>query len=285
MKKGISLIPQGGLGNQIFIVVAGLVLSIYHDCPLYLFNNTNGNNCHSTVEYKENIFKNIGTHINSCFMVLKNGGLENFGEYKQHCLSIFEGFKPWSLDTAPPGTFLDSYYQYYPTIEPYEQVIREKLLSGIEESRKKIKENYELSNCAFIHVRRGDYLCFSDRHYVQPISYYQYCIKELLKQKPDIHKIYVLSDDVDWISNCSLFNEEYKNICEIYQNDDEINSLAFMTLCDGGSICANSTFSWWGAFLGAYEKRNPIFVPEHWMRSDFEIKLFPKEWIIVPENI
>lgn len=282
MEKGIAPIPQSGLGNQIFIMVAGFVMSLYHNCPLYVFNNTNCGNWHSKKEYKHSIFKNLGTHIDCCFMTVKNG---QFGEYNKHFLNIFQSFEPWTMDSAPPGTYLESYYQYYPPLEPYEDIIREKLILGLEPFRNKLKEKYNFENCGFLHVRRGDYLHFSDRHYIQPISYYRFCIKELKKLKPQMQKIYILSDDLEWIKNCSLFNMEFKEICEIYDNEDEIESLSFMTLCEEGSICANSTFSWWGAFLGAYKKRNPVFVPEKWMKTDSEIKLFPKEWIIVPESV
>lgn len=278
--KGIVPIPQGGLGNQIFIVVAGLIASNYHNCPLYLPNNTNCNNSHSKKEYKHSIFKYIGTHIDCCFMSVITGR-----QYNRHFLDIFHGFEPWTVESAPAGTYLESYYQYYPTLEPYESVIREKLLLGLEPYRKKLREIYDFRNTAFCHIRRGDYVHFSDRHYLQPISYYRYCIKNLLEKKPNIKKIYVLSDDIDWIRNCSLYTEEYKEICEIYENDDEIESLSFMSLCEDGSICANSTYSWWGAYLGSFSKRNPVFVPSKWMKTESQIKLFPKEWIIVPENV
>ena len=56
-QQGIIPLPQGGLGNQIFINIAGYVMSLHLKCPLYLFNNTNCNNSHSTKEYKDNIFK------------------------------------------------------------------------------------------------------------------------------------------------------------------------------------------------------------------------------------
>lgn len=53
-----------------------------------------------------------------------------------------------------------------------------------------------------------------------------------------------------------------------------------MSLCYSGAICANSTFSWWGAFLGAYSQRNPVFVPRNWIREKIW-NLFPEEWIII----
>ena len=112
-----------------------------------MFNNTNCGNWHSKKEYKDSIFKFIGIHINSCFMVLKNGC---FGDYKKHYLNIFQSFNEWNLDSAPPGTYLESYYQYYPPLEKYENIIREKLLLGLEPYRNDLKEKYDAD--IFLHT-------------------------------------------------------------------------------------------------------------------------------------
>ena len=54
--------------------------------------------------------------------------------------------------------------------------------------------------------------------------------------------------------------------------------MLLMSLCKGGAICSNSTFCWWGAFLGTYEKRNPVFVPKKWISvKDDMSNLFPSE--------
>jgi hypothetical protein len=52
-----------------------------------------------------------------------------------------------------------------------------------------------------------------------------------------------------------------------------------MSLCNSAAICANSTFSWWGAFLGAYEMRNPVIVPKKWINEPYAENLIPEEWI------
>ena len=276
---GIIPIPQGGLGNQIFIYIAGYIMSEHLNCPLYLFNNSNCNNSHSKVEYKNNIFKYLGTHINKTF----NHNVQN---YKHHSLNIFQGFQPWDFSSVHKGLILESYYQYYPPLETYENKIRSILLSGLEDSKNKILEKYnefELSESAFLHIRRGDYVTYYDRHYLQPIDYYKYCIEKLKSSGP-IRKIYLLSDDIEWVKSQSLFKKDGV-FFEPFECDDEIVSLTFMSLCKSGAICANSTFSWWGAFLGSYEKRSPVFVPKKWMLTTSEIKLFPKEWNIINEEI
>jgi hypothetical protein len=61
---------------------------------------------------------------------------------------------------------------------------------------------------------------------------------------------------------------------------NECKSLALMTLCHGGFICANSTFSWWGAFLGAHAQRQPVIAPKDWFKDEV-VQLFPKEWIVL----
>ena len=98
----------------------------------------------------------------------------------------------------------------------------------------------------------------------------------------NVRKIYLLSDDIEWVKSQELFND--RNFFEPFECEDELTSLTFMSMCKSGAICANSTFSWWGAFLGSYEKRSPIFVPEKWMLTTSEIKLFPKEWNIIKES-
>ena len=274
-QQGIIPLPQGGLGNQIFINIAGYVMSLHLKCPLYLFNNTNCNNSHSTKEYKDNIFKYLGTHINQMFSY-------NLSDYSYHNLNIFQGFEPWSLESIKSGLILQSYYQYYPPLEKFEFEIREILLKGLLDYKIKLLEKYnekDLEESAFLHVRRGDYLVFSDRHFVQPIEYYKHCLNIFGNS---VRKIYLLSDDIEWVKSQELFND--RNFFEPFECEDELTSLTFMSLCKSGAICANSTFSWWGAFLGSYEKRSPIFVPEKWMLTTSEIKLFPKEWNIIKES-
>lgn len=280
LEKGIIPLPQGGLGNQIFMNIAGFVMSEHLKCPLYIFNNSNCNNCHSTIEYKNNIFKNLGTHINESY----NNGIRGFKNYSYHHLNHDQGFEPWDCSSIRPGLVLQSYYQYYPVLESSENKIRSILLSGLEEFKINLLQKYdetELSESAFLHVRRGDYVTFSDRHFLQPMKYYKYCVDKL-KTMSSVRKIYLLSDDIEWVKSQELFND--RTFFEPFEYENELTSLTFMTLCKAGAICANSTFSWWGAFLGAYEKRSPIFVPKKWMLTNSQIKLFPKEWIIVEEK-
>lgn len=275
-ESGIVPIPSGGLGNQIFITMAGYIASLYNNCPLYLLNNDNSN-CHSNNNYKYSIFNNIGIKINETGSTIRLN--PDFKHYSNHFLNPFQGFEVWNIDSIKPNMILDSYYQYYEPFSKYENEIRDVLLNGLESYRKELKLKYLFENCAFLHIRRGDYLQYADRYYIQPISYYDYCVKKLLEYKPNISKIYILSDDNYWVKNEPFFQKDIFQL--ILDCDHEEKALAFMSLCSDGSICANSTFSWWGAFLGSYQLRNPVFAPKEWIFSHIKCQIFPKEWNLV----
>ena len=104
---------------------------------------------------------------------------------------------------------------------------------------------------ASIHIRRGDYVMYPNHHPVCSLDYYMDSISHLEFQYPEI-KFIVFSDDPDWCR--SNFNGEKFIICDI--NDSYIEMCA-MSLCDD-NIIANSSFSWWGAWLNQKEDKTVI---------------------------
>jgi len=265
--KGIVPRVIGGVGNQMFIISAGHIAHKCTNLPLYILQNPVENNPHNIKKqnYNDSIFKYFGTHL----PLLHNDPV--FSEYKKNFPP--SAFYPWFPESIIPGTVLEGYYQFYPPIEFFEHEIRELFLKGLEDFREKIPD---YSNCAFLHIRRGDYLNHSDFHFIQSIEYYKKAVDTLI-QTTKVEKILVFSDDIEWVKSQPFFSSE---IFQIYESDDELKTLACMTKCTAGAICGNSTFSWWGAFLGAHAKRNPVYVPKKWI-ADLVLCLFPKEWIIL----
>ena len=105
------------------------------------------------------------------------------------------------------------------------------------------------------------------------MNYYKRAINILKPIKP----VFVISDDINWLKAHIYFNDT--RYFEIYEGN-EIETLALMSLCTNGAVCANSSFSWWGAFLGAYAERNVVIVPSVWCGDNID-RLFPDEWTIV----
>jgi Glycosyl transferase family 11 len=268
LEKGIVPCVVGGLGNQMFIITAGYIVHKYTNAPLYILQNTLENNPHNIKHYNYNdsIFKYFGTHL-----PISRDDIEVFSDYRK--FELHNAFYPWFPEAIQAGTLMIGYYQFYPPIEVFENEIRNLFLKGLEDYRAKIPD---YSNYAFLHVRHGDYLTKPDIHYIQPVEYYKVAVDHLL-QTTKVQKILVFSDDINWVKSEPFFSS---NIFEIYDSDDELETLACMSKCTAGAICANSTFSWWGAFLGTHGNRAPVYVPQRWMCLQV-YSLFPKEWIIL----
>ncbi len=272
-QRGIYPILVGGLGNQMFILAAGYMASQCAKCPLYLSKKQKADNPHNIhqIDYYKTIFKSFGVHLDIEEERLIHD-LNHHGYYRY----VTKGFSPYNPHHISPGTIMESYYQYYPPIEEFEDDLRKKFIEGISDFREEAEEKYNFEKAAFLHIRRGDYLRNPHYHFIQSIEYYEKAV-QIIMEKKEIQKIYVFSDDIPWVKSQAFFQ---RDLFDIIEESNELKSLAIMTFCTEGAICGNSTFSWWGAFLGAHEKRSPVIVPKGWI-NDTVICLFPSSWIII----
>jgi len=122
------------------------------------------------------------------------------------------------------------------------------------------------SDFVSIHVRRGDYVHI-DRHPVQGMDYYESAILKFPERK-----FLVFSDDYDWIKN-NFKSDRF--LCFPPQHNAFID-LYCMSLCKD-SIIANSTFSWWAAFLNKNLDKKVTY-PDNWFKGS-DIDIFPDNWI------
>jgi hypothetical protein len=103
-----------------------------------------------------------------------------------------------------------------------------------------------------LHLRRGDYVTNSN-HPVQPIQYYE----QALNSMPPNIPVIVFSDDSDWCKGSELFQNDRFFISE---NNTTDTDLCLMSKCNY-HIIANSSFSWWGAWLAQSES---VIAPRNW---------------------
>jgi len=115
----------------------------------------------------------------------------------------------------------------------------------------------------FLHIRRGDYLHpLNWHHYVELDKYYE----RALSLFPASAHIVVCSDDLAWCK--SVLPVRYPFISAdkwIWFAGNEYETLSAMAGCTLGGICANSTFSWWGAYIGRGEEKI-ITMPSLWIQ-------------------
>ena len=174
--------------------------------------------------------------------------------------------------------YLDGYFQNENYFNESEKFIKDCLIkSKLNESDtfKKIKKKIISENTCSIHVRRGDYTNPKNIkiHGLLNLKYYEDAI-EIIKKK-GVQNFIVFSDDIDWCKK----NLKFSKIDMIYSDSglSQIEDLFLMSFCSS-NIIANSSFSWWGAWLN----QNPnkiVIAPKKWLVNDSSVDVIPKNWI------
>lgn len=138
------------------------------------------------------------------------------------------------------------------------------------------------SGCVSIHIRRGDFLDKPQYHPVLPTAYYKNAIR-FLDEHVEIKMFYCFSDDPDWCHKNLIPIDPRITVVE--QFDDYLD-LALMSLCRH-HIIANSSFSWWGAWLGVHHDKI-VISPDVYLGPGFvgysERDLIPESWIRLSTN-
>lgn len=284
MPKGpcvvVDLITNAGLGNQLFIYAAGLVAKHKTGLPLCILPAIE--NLHSSTDYRKLLFKD-GIPVDQ--VSLNSRHLES--------VSVYENIKDdryasWSADELPMDGKRDilmksMYYQNYESIKSVIPQIRLELSREFARKyptfRKSVFEGTDESASCFMHVRRGDYAVYAA---ILPDTYYIDALNEINKS-PRIKTLYVLSDDVEYCRQ-KIDSGEWSPAAEVRWIDDpkdELKALYLMSMCKGGAIMSNSTFSCWGAFLGPEEVSDAVIVyPATWGYNTESKRLsFPEKWI------
>lgn len=127
-----------------------------------------------------------------------------------------------------------------------------------------------------LHIRRGDFLINSGNHHNLQMSYYENALEKFDSDR----EVILFSDDVFWVSSQELFKPDRFIISD---GNSPYHDLYLMTQCSD-FIIANSTFSWWGAWLA---NTGRVIAPSKWFgpnNSHLNIKdLYPETWEIIDE--
>lgn len=225
----ITTFIQGGLGNQLFQIAAGLslakdvnseflLLSGQHHLPLQ------GNRIET---YKSNILKNI----NFCDY-LDN---KKFSAYNETTFAYVEIPK---LDWL----YLFGYFQSEKHFKHNDMLIKNTF---------KFDKLDIPKNSVSLHLRQGDYKKFEAIHPVLTIDYYSKAVDLLGKYS----KLYIVSDS-------ELPDEFNFPNCEVINTKNDYLDFCIMANCNH-NVIANSTFSWWAAYLNKNENKR-VVAPKTW---------------------
>lgn len=111
-----------------------------------------------------------------------------------------------------------------------------------------------------LHIRRGDYVSLKETHTcLADTDYYDRAIQALNPKK-----IVIFSDDKDWLTrsgNLDKWGQDREIVVSLEPND--VKELQAMSKAKN-AIIANSSFSWWGAYLGPYQTSGRVISPRAW---------------------
>lgn len=284
---------MGGLGNQLFQYAAAKHLSVLNNAELYFdtsFFNTKTEDTTPrkfeldvfNIKYKlatdEMLNHFHGCEFNSTELVLTK--LLSFGKFKKYKFNEY-GFDEHFLDLKG-NYYVRGFFQSEKYFSSIKSIIREELIIDQEHLPADVPLVNQIKNTAnavSIHIRRGDYirnLTSMDAHGICSKDYYVKSIK-LLREKlgEDLH-FYIFTDDPTWVRN----EMNWAIDSTIVSDKKPIEDFYLMSLCNH-NIIANSTFSWWAAWLNENENKS-IIVPKQWtnMLQTEKIELAPKNWIL-----
>ena len=134
------------------------------------------------------------------------------------------------------------------------------------------------SNSCAIHIRRGDYLKDPLRKGTTTLEYPLKAIRWMKEErKPDCW--FVFSDDIPLTREClkAVLPESQTYYVNWNQGERSIHDMHLMSLCQN-HIIANSSFSWWGAWLSQRNNKT-VVAPAVWMNRDNVCSPVPQKWI------
>lgn len=138
-------------------------------------------------------------------------------------------------------------------------------------------QKMEQTDSVGVHIRRGDYLQDPDFRNICELDYYKRAIKRLEEESKD-YTFFIFSNDIQWCKkNISplLSNYQVQFVTENH-GSDSCWDMHLMTHCKN-LIIANSSFSWWGAFLN--NRGGLIIAPEKWVNRDSVFDIWDDKWV------
>lgn len=285
----------GGLGNQMFQYAAGRYLAHLHQTDLlidtgYLEKDPDG--AYTKRKLELNVF-NISLNI-ATKKEIDRFNIENTNKYfrtlQRKLPILFNNLYATESGTTyhkeflsyPKNTYLDGFWQSEQYFKPIESVLINDfvLKDPLNKENKEWLKKIESSESVSLHIRRGDYISnpASQSHHGSVDKDYYLKAIEYIKEKHKNSEIFVFSDDLEWCE-ANLKTKETLHFVDANQKQHLHLDMFLMSHCKH-NIIANSSFSWWAAWLNRNEYKI-VIAPLKWF-NDPRIKtydLIPKEWI------
>jgi hypothetical protein len=272
----------GGMGNQLFQYAVGKALAVKNNTDL-LFDITGYNHQSGFITPREYALKyfQIEEHFATSDDLKIFGKQEGsfIGRRIQNIPQKYFGIKNPKVFQESKHSFqkellllgdniyLEGYWQTEKYFQDIADIIRKEFTLKKEFSvdDQEITQHIQNSNGISLHVRRGDYVSSpkaNAHHGTCSPEYYASAIRLITVNIPDPH-FFVFSDDIDWCKNNLKFNDPVTFVSDGKLKDYE--ELMLMSYCKH-NIIANSSFSWWGAWLNKNQQKK-VIAPKTWVQN------------------
>lgn len=177
--------------------------------------------------------------------------------------------------------YLDGFWQNELYFKEIESEIREELIKLLYQNdnvkKTDLKNKIENENSIAVHIRRGDYIKKNSIYTnLGESDYYDKAI-EYIRDKVENPVFYLFSDDTEWIKQ-KYRGKEFV-IVEDYEGKSEQEDLILMSKCKH-NIIANSSYSWWAAWINCNNKK-VVIAPKEWFSINKKTNIVCSSWLSI----
>lgn len=284
----------GGLGNQMFQYALARTLEKKFGEPIYVdttmfdtYNVHNGLEIERVFDLKLNRadirdIKRLTRYAHT--YTIRRIYSRLLPVKKSVCREPLDGAFEQSIFTQNTDRYYDGYWQNSCYFKDAETEIRQtyRFALPLDAKNRELSEKIMASQHAVgVHVRRGDYLKSSIYAGICTIEYYKHAV-EYIKQHIDspLH-FFIFSDDALWCK-CNLEKIMGDSPCTFIDwnhGTDSYKDMQLMSLCRH-NIIANSSFSWWAAWLNQHQN-NLVIAPTRWLQTKNVNHIQMPQWVLI----
>lgn len=281
-----------GLGNQLFQYAYARALSLSTNQRVFLdIRETGKLTKEKALPYREYELGNfqitlpVCTNVQHFYPYLDNPCITNIARKFSICKAIPCPYKYFSecnpifdenLVNLKGNWYLQGWFQDERYFQKYAEMIRNEIVPKKKiRISSKLKQLLHLDNAVSVHFRRTD---FKKGRNVLPKTYYYNAMRYM---QNFIEKPYwiIFSDDIRWVKENIDFGDNFYFLSEAEKLKD-FEELMVMSCCKN-HIIANSTYSWWGAWLNK-NKDKIVLGPNKWfLQQTYDTQVMPDTWIQV----
>lgn len=283
----------GGLGNQMFQYAAGRALSLMNGQRLLLdlsdFSNYRLHHgfelsrvFNVTAEMAEvsTVHEMLEWRANR--LVKKVLRRPQFVWLRGKKFVVEPHFHYWpGINRVPRDCYLVGYWQSEKYFQTHASVIRADFIFKLPLTSRNAELAKQIAqvNAVSLHVRRSDYVKnpkTNATHGLCSLEYYQSAIQYVYDRVEEPH-FFIFSDDIDWVKD-KLKMDRPCHYVDHNQGPESYNDMRLMSLCRH-HIIANSSFSWWGAWLNPNLDKI-VAAPKRWFANQTDVRdLLPQGWV------